>query len=170
MKKLIAVAILLTFGAASVTFAGTRVNIKDSEEAAARKGHARPLRSSQDPGCSQRPAPGRRHARRDHAFVLHAAESRGPGKSPTPATSRSTTSACTSRSRTKTGRSSTARVFTTTMPRASPTIRTSRNISEREAALRPDLPGQSDTFGFSITCTELPEFSKVELFSNDIKQ
>jgi hypothetical protein len=34
----------------------------------------------------------------------------------------------------------------------------------------PILPGQSDTFGFSISCTELPVFSKVELFSNDIKQ
>jgi hypothetical protein len=34
----------------------------------------------------------------------------------------------------------------------------------------PILPGKSDTFGFSISCTELPVFSKVELFSNDIKQ
>ena len=34
----------------------------------------------------------------------------------------------------------------------------------------PIQPGQSDTFGFSISCTELPVFSKVELFSNDIKQ
>jgi hypothetical protein len=34
----------------------------------------------------------------------------------------------------------------------------------------PILPGHSDTFGFSISCTELPEFSKVELFSDDIKQ
>jgi hypothetical protein len=29
-------------------------------------------------------------------------------------------------------------------------------------------PGQSDTFGFSISVTELPMFSKVELFSNEI--
>ncbi|MGA7869745.1 MAG: FxLYD domain-containing protein [Candidatus Binatus sp.] len=34
----------------------------------------------------------------------------------------------------------------------------------------PIQPGQSDTFGFSISCTELPVFSKVELFSNDIKE
>src|SRR5271167_3449039 len=34
----------------------------------------------------------------------------------------------------------------------------------------PILPGKSDTFAFSISCTELPVFSKVELFSNDIKQ
>src|SRR5271165_4608191 len=34
----------------------------------------------------------------------------------------------------------------------------------------PILPGKSDTFGFAISCTELPVFSKVELFSNDIKQ
>ena len=35
---------------------------------------------------------------------------------------------------------------------------------------KPIQPGESDTFGFSISCTELPVFSKVELFSNDIKQ
>jgi hypothetical protein len=34
----------------------------------------------------------------------------------------------------------------------------------------PIPPGHSDTFGFSISCTELPVFSKVELFSDDIKQ
>ncbi|MGH7923085.1 MAG: hypothetical protein ACREQH_00675, partial [Candidatus Binatus sp.] len=34
----------------------------------------------------------------------------------------------------------------------------------------PILPGQSDTFGFSVSCVELPVFSKVELFSDDIKQ
>lgn len=33
----------------------------------------------------------------------------------------------------------------------------------------PIQPGQSDTFGFSISCTELPMFSKVELFSNEVK-
>ena len=33
----------------------------------------------------------------------------------------------------------------------------------------PLLPGQTDTFGFSISCTELPMFSKVELFSNEVK-
>src|SRR5277367_5497251 len=35
MKKLIVVGIFLAFGAASITFAGTRVDIKDSEQAAA---------------------------------------------------------------------------------------------------------------------------------------
>ena len=34
----------------------------------------------------------------------------------------------------------------------------------------PIQPGKSDTFGFSISCTELPVFSKVELYSDDIKQ
>ena len=34
----------------------------------------------------------------------------------------------------------------------------------------PIRPGHSDTFRFSIPCSELPTFSKVELFSNDIKQ
>lgn len=33
----------------------------------------------------------------------------------------------------------------------------------------PLQPGQSDTFGFSISVTELPRFSKVELFSNEVK-
>src|SRR5258708_11191315 len=37
MKKLIAFAIFLAFGVASVTFAGTHVQIKDSEQAAAEK-------------------------------------------------------------------------------------------------------------------------------------
>ena len=32
----------------------------------------------------------------------------------------------------------------------------------------PLQPGQSDTFGFSVSVTELPMFSKVELFSNEI--
>jgi hypothetical protein len=35
---------------------------------------------------------------------------------------------------------------------------------------KPIKPGESDTFGFSVSCTELPVFSKVELFSNDLKQ
>jgi len=34
----------------------------------------------------------------------------------------------------------------------------------------PLQPGQTDTFGFSISCTELPNFSKVELFSNEVSQ
>jgi hypothetical protein len=34
----------------------------------------------------------------------------------------------------------------------------------------PIRPGQSDTFQFSIPCVALPVFSKVELFSNDIKR
>jgi len=34
----------------------------------------------------------------------------------------------------------------------------------------PLQPGQTDTFGFSVSCTELPNFSKVELFSNEISQ
>jgi hypothetical protein len=34
----------------------------------------------------------------------------------------------------------------------------------------PILPGQSDTFAFAVSCSELPVFSKVELYSNDIKQ
>ena len=35
---------------------------------------------------------------------------------------------------------------------------------------KPIQPGETDTFGFSVSCTELPVFSKVELYSNDIKQ
>jgi hypothetical protein len=34
----------------------------------------------------------------------------------------------------------------------------------------PIRPGQSDTFRFSIPCSELPMFSKVEMFSDDIKR
>jgi hypothetical protein len=32
----------------------------------------------------------------------------------------------------------------------------------------PLQPGQSDTFAFSVSYTELPKFSKVELFSNEL--
>ncbi len=45
-----------------------------------------------------------------------------------------------------------------------------RKVLNEKPHFDPIKPGQSDTFGFSISCTELPQFSKVELFSNDIKQ
>jgi hypothetical protein len=34
----------------------------------------------------------------------------------------------------------------------------------------PILPGHSDTFGLTVSCNELPRFTKVELFSDDIKR
>jgi hypothetical protein len=43
-------------------------------------------------------------------------------------------------------------------------------ILNEKPHFEPLLPGQTDTFGFSISCTELPMFSKVELFSNEVKQ
>src|SRR5580704_17013833 len=45
-----------------------------------------------------------------------------------------------------------------------------QKILNEKPHFKPILPGQTDTFGFSVSCTELPVFSKVELFSNDIKQ
>jgi len=45
-----------------------------------------------------------------------------------------------------------------------------QNILNEKPHFEPLRPGQSDTFRFSVPCSELPAFSKVELFSNDIKQ
>ena len=45
-----------------------------------------------------------------------------------------------------------------------------QKILNEKPHFEPIRPGQSDTFRFSIPCIELPTFSKVELFSNDIKQ
>ena len=44
-----------------------------------------------------------------------------------------------------------------------------QKILNEKPHFEPIQPGQSDTFRFSIPCIALPAFSKVELFSNDIK-
>ena len=45
-----------------------------------------------------------------------------------------------------------------------------QKVLNEKPHFEPIGPGQSDIFRFSIPCSELPVFSKVELFSNDIKQ
>jgi hypothetical protein len=45
-----------------------------------------------------------------------------------------------------------------------------QKILNEKPHFEPIRPGQSDTFRFSISCVELPAFSKVELFSDDIKR
>jgi len=170
MKKLIAIATCLVFGAASATFAGTRVDIKDSEQAAAEADM---------------------HARYDHpktqvvpndqlqVVITHDVIMR---------------SCCTPPSLVISGK------ITNVSDRPIDYVRLHFAFEDRNGKILhgesqynhhaesladdpyvqkilnekphfdPILPGQSDTFGFSISCTELPVFSKVELFSNDIKQ
>ncbi len=45
-----------------------------------------------------------------------------------------------------------------------------QKVLNEKPHFEPIRPGQSDIFRFSIPCSELPAFSKVELFSNDIKR
>jgi hypothetical protein len=170
MKKLIAVAILLTFGAASVTFAGTRVNIKDSEEVAAEKDM---------------------HARYDHPKTVVV-----PNEQLQVVVTRDVImhSCCMPPNLVVSGK------ITNTSNKPIDYVRLHfafedqsgkilhgeslynhhaesladdpyvQKILNEKPHFDPIMPGQSDTFGFSISCTELPVFSKVELFSNDIKQ
>jgi hypothetical protein len=170
MKKLIAIATLLAFGAASAAFAGTRVEIKDSGQAAAEADM---------------------HARYDHpktqvvpndqlqVVVTHDAIMR---------------SCCTPPNLVVSGK------ITNVSDRPIDYVRLHfafedhngkilhgeslynhhaesladdpniQKILNEKPHFDPILPGQSDTFGFMIPCTELPVFSKVELFSNDIKR
>jgi len=45
-----------------------------------------------------------------------------------------------------------------------------QKVLNEKPHFEPIRPGQSDIFRFTIPCSELPAFSKVELFSNDIKR
>jgi hypothetical protein len=170
MKKLIVVGIFLAFSAASVTFAGTHVDIKDSEQAAAEADM---------------------HRRYDHPKtevvpndVLDVVVTRDVIMH----------SCCMPPSLVVSGK------ITNISNRPIDYVRLhfafedkngkilhgeslynhhAESLSDSEYVQKvlnekphydPILPGKSDTFGFAISCTELPVFSKVELFSNDIKQ
>jgi hypothetical protein len=170
MKKLIVVGIFLAFSAASVTFAGTHVDIKDSEQAAAEADM---------------------HRRYDHPKtevvpndVLDVVVTRDVIMH----------SCCMPPSLVVSGK------ITNISNRPIDYVRLhfafedkngkilhgeslynhhAESLSDSEYIQKvlnekphydPILPGKSDTFGFAISCTELPVFSKVELFSNDIKQ
>ncbi len=170
MKKLIGIAIFLAFSAASVTFAGTRVEIKDSEQA----------REEAD-----------MHARYDHPMTQVV-----PNDQLQVVVTRDVImhSCCMPPSLVVSGK------ITNVSGRPIDYVRLHFAFEDRDGKIlhgeslynhhaeslsdseyvqkilnekphfKPILPGQSDTFGFSISCTELPAFSKVELYSNDIKQ
>ncbi|HZC45939.1 MAG TPA: FxLYD domain-containing protein [Candidatus Acidoferrum sp.] len=170
MKKLIAIATLLVFSAASAAFAGTRVQIKGSEDAAmeadmhARYDHPKTKVVPNDElkvvvtsdvimhSCCMPPSlvvSGKITNVSDHPIDyvrLHFAFEDKRGK---------------------------------VLHGESQYNHHAESLDDSEYVQKilnekphfdPILPGQSDTFGFSISCTELPAFSKVELFSNDIKR
>jgi hypothetical protein len=170
MKKLIAIATLLAFSAASTAFAGTRVQIKDSEDAAAEADM---------------------HARYDHPLTQVV-----PNDQLKVVVTRDVImhSCCMPPSLVISGR------ITNISERPIDYVRLhfafedksgkilhgeglynhhAESLDDSEYVQKvlnekphfdPILPGHSDDFRFSISCTELPVFSKVELFSNDIKQ
>jgi hypothetical protein len=170
MKKLITLAIFLALAAASTTFAGTRVNIKDSEDAAAEKDmHAR-----YDHPKTQVVANDQVQVVVTRDVIMH--------------------SCCMPPNLVVAGK------ITNTSDKPINYVRLHFAFEDKNGKIihgeslynhhaeslsddpyvqkilnekphyDPIMPGQSDTFGFSISCTELPVFSKVELFSNDIKQ
>jgi hypothetical protein len=170
MKKLITLGIFLAFAAASTTYAGTRVNIKDSEEAAAEADM---------------------HARYDHPKTQVV-----PNDQLQVVVTRDVImhSCCMPPNLVVAGK------ITNTSDKPINYVRLHFAFEDKSGKILhgeslynhhaeslsddpyiqkilnekphydPIMPGQSDTFGFSISCTELPVFSKVELFSNDIKQ
>jgi hypothetical protein len=170
MKKLIAVATLLAFGVASAAFAGTRVEIKDSEQAATeadmhrRYDHPKTQVVPNDEvqvvvtrdvimhSCCMPPAllvSGKitNISDRPIDYVhLHFAFEDKNGKILHGESLYNHQAASLA---------------------DDPNI---QKILNEKPHFKPILPGQTDTFGFSVSCTELPVFSKVELFSNDIKQ
>jgi hypothetical protein len=170
MKKLITIAILVAFAAANTAFAGTRVNIKDSEDAAAEADM---------------------HRRYDHPKTQVV-----PNDQLQVVVTRDVImhSCCMPPNLVVAGK------ITNTSDKPIDYVRLHFAFEDKHGKILhgeslynhhaesladdpyiqkilnekphydPIMPGQSDTFGFSISCTELPVFSKVELFSNDIKQ
>jgi 23S rRNA C2498 (ribose-2'-O)-methylase RlmM len=169
MKKLIVIATFLAFGAASITFAGTRVEMKDSEQA----------RQAADI-----------HKRYDHpkAQVV-----KNDDLKIDITRDQIMYSCCMPPNLVVTGK------ITNISPRPIGYVRLNfafedksgkilhaeslfnhkaesmaddanvQRILNEKPHFEPLQPGQSDTFGFTVSCTELPTFSKVELFSNEVK-
>jgi hypothetical protein len=170
MKKLIAIATFIAFGAASASFAGTRVEIKDSEQA----------RAVAD-----------MHARYDHPKTQVVPNDQVQVVITTDAIMHSccmppnlvVAGKITNRSsqpidyihlhfafEDKDGKVLHGESLYNHKAESMSDDENVQKILNEKPHFEPILPGQTDTFGFSISCTELPEFSKVELFSNDLKQ
>ncbi|HEY9158760.1 FxLYD domain-containing protein [Candidatus Binatus sp.] len=170
MKKLIAIATFIAFGAASATFAGTRVEIKDSAQARAEAVM---------------------RARSDHPQTQVAPN----GQLRVVVTSDMIMRSCCMPPHLVVGGKITnvsgrpidyVRLHFAFEDRNGKVLHGESLYNHHAESLSDDAwvqkilnekphfdpirPGQSDTFRFSIPCSELPRFSKVELFSNDIKQ
>jgi len=170
MKKFIAVAVFLAFGAASITFAGTRVQIKDSEQAAEEADM---------------------HIRYDHPKTQVV-----PNDQLNVVVTRDVImhSCCMPPSLVVAGKITNVsgkpidyvRLHFAFEDQSGKVLHGESLYNHHAESLADDAyiqkllnekphfdpiqPGKSDTFAFSISCTELPVFSKVELFSNDIKE
>jgi hypothetical protein len=170
MKKLVIIATLLAFGAASAAFAGTRVQIKDSEQAVAEADM---------------------HARYDHPKTQVV-----PNDQLKVVVTRDVImhSCCMPPNLVVFGKITNVsnrpidyvRLHFAFEDKAGKVLHGEslynhhaeslddseyvQKVLNEKPHFDPILPGQSDTFRFSISCTELPVFSKVELFSNDIKR
>lgn len=173
MKKLIAIATFIAFGAASATFAGTRIEIKDIKDS----DHAR--------------AEAQMHARYDHPQTQVV---------PNDQLQVVVTSDVIARSCCMPPKLVVGGKITNVSDRPIDYVHLHfafedqhgkvlhgeslynhhaeslsddayvQKILNEKPHFDPIRPGQSDTFGFSIPCSELPVFSKVELFSNDVKR
>jgi hypothetical protein len=170
MKKLIAVATFLAFGAAGIAFAGTRVPIKDTEQAAAEADMHRRF----DHPMTQVVPSDQLEVKITRDVIMH--------------------SCCMPPSLVVSGKITNVsdqpvdwvHLHFAFEDKAGKILHGESLYNHRAASLGDDVniqrilnekphydpiqPGQTDTFGFSVSCTELPSFSKVELFSNDIKQ
>jgi hypothetical protein len=170
MKKLIVVAIFLAFGAAGLTYAGTRVEIKNREEAASE----RDMHRRYDHPKTQVVPNDQLKVVVTRDVIMH--------------------SCCMPPSLVVSGKISNTsdkpidyvRLHFAFEDKSGKILHGETLYNHHAESLADDpyiekvlnekphydpiLPGQSDTFRFSISCTELPFFSKVELFSNDIKQ
>jgi len=170
MKKLIAVGIFLAFGAASATFAGTRVEIKNSEQAAAEADM---------------------HARYDHPKTEVVANDQVQVEVTRDVIMRS---CCMPPSlvvggkitnigdkpidyvrlhfafEDKNGRILHGESLYNHHAESLADDEEIQKLLNEKPHYDPIAPGKSDTFGLSVSCRDLPNFSKVELFSNDIKQ
>ena len=168
MKKLIVIATFLALGAASVTFAGTRVQMKDSEQA----------RRAAD-----------MHRRYDHPKTQVV---KNDDLKIDITTDQIFYSCCMPPNLTVAGKLTNVSsrpidyvrlnfafedkngkilhaesMYNSKAASMSDDENTQRILNEKPH-FDPLQPGQSDTFAFSISCTELPRFSKVELFSSEM--
>lgn len=169
MKKLIMIATFLAFGAASVTFAGTRVEMKDSEQA--RQATARHKRYDHPKTQVVKNDELKIDITRDQIMYSCCmppnlvVSGKITNVSPRPIDYVRLNFAFEDKS----GKILHAEsLFNHKAESMSDDANVQRILNEKPH-FDPLQPGQSDTFGFSISCTELPMFSKVELFSNEVK-